>query len=142
MPSDRLHVVLHVGCGPQTIEASQVATFTVTISCGRYGDDDRLPVDGERLAVVLERVRATSRGERRGEPDARDAAAAVRLVEPEDDRVGVLGALDRVEHEVRVVDGGERRSGIAAVQRSGALKRVASATTPASRQPPACGSSA
>ena len=40
-------------------------TFTVTISCGRYGHDDRLAVDFERVAVVLERVRAPRRRERR-----------------------------------------------------------------------------
>ena len=34
-----------------------------------------------------------------GDPHAGDAAPAVRLVEPQDQRVGVLGALDRVQDE-------------------------------------------
>lgn len=70
------------------------------------GDHDFVALDLQRIPVVLERVRPACRGERHAEADPRRSASAVRLVEAEQERVGVLGALDRVEYEVRVIDRG------------------------------------
>ena len=58
--------------------------------------------------------------------DARGAACAVRLVQPQHQRIGVLGALDRVEYQVGVVDREERMR----LQLRPAPSEVASRTAP------------
>jgi len=119
-------------------------TSTVTILPWTERYDDLTAAKLQRLALVLEQVRARGGGDRRGQPHARLAAAAMRLVQAQHDRVRVLGALDRVEHEA--ARGGRPRRGVAGgwwdPHRTGELNAAASATTPPSCQEPAWGRSA
>ena len=90
----------------------------------------RVALDLQRVAVVLEDVRAaapTRTARRHG--GARNRAP-VRLVEAQHERVGVLGALDRVEHEVRSSTEANESGTAARVRRSGALKHAASPRRP------------
>src|SRR3954447_12059854 len=57
-------------------------------------DDDRVALDVRRAEVVLEQVRPPCRREGQAEVDPRAAPAAVRLVEAQDERAGLLGELD------------------------------------------------
>src|SRR3954467_12904395 len=62
-------------------------------------DEHRVAVHLRRAEVVLEQVRPARRFERETDANARPPAAAVGLVEAQDERVGPLGALPRVEDE-------------------------------------------
>ena len=153
-------------------DADDQRTFTVTTSCGRYGTTIAPPSTSSASPSSSSDVRAPRRRERQRASRTRAAPrAAVRLVQPQHERVRVLRALDRVEHEVRVVDRGERAvarrrraerrveahafaddAGLAPAARvrdervrelvPSELKSTPSRTIPASRQPPACGTSA
>ena len=70
---------------------------------GPVAELDHAAVHGKRLARVLEQVARHRLGDRPAHAHACPAARAVGLVQPQHQRVGVLGPLDRVEHQVGVV---------------------------------------
>src|SRR5439155_3561985 len=117
-------------------------TFTVTISCGRYG----IPIASP--STVSAWLSSSSPFARAA--DANGMPRRSRAV-PRPPCASYRRSTRASESSARLIvsstrfgsstEANELAEG-ATVQRSGALKRAASATTPASRQPPACGSSA